>query len=88
MGTRPNGAPFTNLRQRIDGLKQHHDQRLEATLGLLRDGPRDVYEVARGLFPSMSDYHVVLGCAETHAHLELLIDQGQVVEEQGRFRVA
>jgi hypothetical protein len=47
-----------------------------------------VYEIAGKLFGAMREFHVVLGCAEAEAHLEWLVDEGQAVDEAGRYRAA
>jgi hypothetical protein len=44
-----------------------------------------VYEIALSLYGELRDFHIVLGCAEANAHLELLADQGKIREEDGRY---
>lgn len=79
------GAPFQSLHERCIELKLHHDERLEKTTTILSAGPRTVYEVARELFGEMDGFHIVLGCAEANAHLELLMDRQQVSHDEGSF---
>ena len=83
------GDPFSDLANRVAAIEQHHDNRLNTTLDILRDGPQDVYAIAKRLFGQrMHDYNVVLGCAEAQAHLELLEDQGQAMLEGSHYRLA
>ena len=80
------GEPFDYLEQRCHEILEHHRQRLEEAVGILeREGPLQVYEMARILFGEMRDFHVVLGCAEAQAHLEFLMDEGRVASELGEY---
>ena len=81
------GEPFGDLRQRCRELVNHHEERLDKTVAILRDEPRTVYEVACELFGLLEDFHIVLGCAEANAHLEFLVDQCQVTSDDGKFRL-
>lgn len=83
------GEPFDRLHERCRELIAHHHERLETTVEILtKESPQSVYEIARQLFGEMQDFHVVLGCAEAAAHLDYLVDEGQVVWEDGRYRLA
>lgn len=82
------GKPFTKLHQRCRELVNHHEERLDKTVAILRNEPRTVYEVACKLFGQLEDFHIVLGCAEANAHLEYLVDQCQVASDNGKFRLA
>jgi hydroxyacylglutathione hydrolase len=81
------GAPFTGLADRARAIREHHRGREEALLALLRaDGPRTVYELALALFGPLRDYHVALGAAEVHAHLDKLAAEGRAVVRDGHYR--
>jgi glyoxylase-like metal-dependent hydrolase (beta-lactamase superfamily II) len=83
------GDPFTDLRDRCDQLVTHHLERLAKIVDILGRGTgQTVYQIARQLFGDMQRFHVVLGCAEAHAHLEYLADQSRVVFEDGVYRLA
>jgi glyoxylase-like metal-dependent hydrolase (beta-lactamase superfamily II) len=81
------GEPFSTLGPRCDELIAHHHERLDAIRQTLRRGPLTVYELAVDLFGQMDDFHVILGCAEAHAHLEWLVERAQVMplEDGARF---
>lgn len=79
------GKPFTKLHQRCRELVNHHEERLDKIVAILRDDPRTVYEVACELFGELVDFHIVLGCAEASAHLEFLVDQCEVASDDGKF---
>ena len=78
------GNPFTQLKQRIDELIQHHEQRTSEILTTLRNHAKTVYEIAQEI--SWKDYtnwqdmpfsHQRLAMFETLAHLELMTINGQ-----------
>ncbi len=82
------GDPFVDLKQRCQTLTDHHHLRLETTVEILeRTGPQSVYGVAQHLFGRMREFHVVLGCAEAQAHLELLVEERRVAHAQNHYRV-
>jgi glyoxylase-like metal-dependent hydrolase (beta-lactamase superfamily II) len=83
------GEPFADLRGRADELIAHHRQREAALLVLVRSGgPQTIYQLATRLFRKLEGFHIVLGAAETWAHLEKLVDERQVLRQDNRFRVA
>jgi glyoxylase-like metal-dependent hydrolase (beta-lactamase superfamily II) len=72
------GPAFHDLTGRIDELLAHHDERLDAMLATLTDGPRTPYEVSRVVFRGgLSGYQKVFALAETLAHLEHLESQSR-----------
>ena len=81
------GQPFTALRKRCQVLIGHHEERLAKILVILRGGPQSVYEVACQLFGKLESFHVMLGCAEASAHLELLVERGSVACDDGEYRL-
>jgi glyoxylase-like metal-dependent hydrolase (beta-lactamase superfamily II) len=82
------GPPFSNLAARVEQLKGHHIDREEAVLEILRrGGPMTVYDVASRLFGRLPSYHLMLGTAEAHAHLEKLEAEGRVVASGGKYRI-
>jgi glyoxylase-like metal-dependent hydrolase (beta-lactamase superfamily II) len=73
------GAPFTRLAERCASIASHHAQRLDRIAEMLKGGKKlSVYQIAHGLFGEMKSIHLLLGCAEAHAHLEYLRGQHRV----------
>jgi glyoxylase-like metal-dependent hydrolase (beta-lactamase superfamily II) len=79
-----------NCRSRITELKEHHRSRLEETLSILKQGPKNAYEVASMMtwdiecdsweaFPASQKYFAT---AEAVAHLRYLEDSGQIFREK------
>jgi glyoxylase-like metal-dependent hydrolase (beta-lactamase superfamily II) len=70
----PVGAPLTRVRE----LEAHHEERMGAALRALGDEPRTAYEVSLELFPSeLPASQRRFALAETLAHLERLVAEGQ-----------
>ncbi len=82
------GDPMESVTERCDDLIRHHEARLDQIITILAGEPGlSVYEVACRLFGKMDSFHVILGGAEAHAHLERLVEQSRAVEELGKFSV-
>lgn len=72
------GPVFHELAGRVDELLAHHDERLDAMLATLVDGPRTPYEVSRVVFRGgLTGHQKVFALTETLAHLEHLELQGR-----------
>ena len=83
------GPKFSHLAARTAELKQHHIQREQKILDVLKGSPPlTVYEVARKLWPKLPGYHLVLGTSEVNSHLEKSVEDGDVREAEGRFSLA
>jgi hydroxyacylglutathione hydrolase len=83
------GDPFANLEERCRAITLHHRDRLARIAAIVGAHPGlTVYEIAGRLFGDLEDFHVVLGCAEAAAHLEYLVDRGDVVCEADGYRLA
>ncbi|MCH2203094.1 MAG: MBL fold metallo-hydrolase [Fuerstiella sp.] len=83
------GAAFEDLQARCQTLYDHHQQRLDDVMSILRrQGPLNVYTVATELFGDIANIHVVLGCAEAQAHLEHLVLEGRATCNGDVYMVA
>lgn len=72
--------PIADFGTRVDEIIAFHHERLDKTLAQC-DEPRNIKEIARGVFGELRDYHVFLALMEAGAHVEYLY-------ERGRLRVA
>ncbi|MCX7623075.1 MAG: MBL fold metallo-hydrolase [Thermomicrobium sp.] len=87
------GQPFGEARPRIEELLVHHRERLQEVLTVLADGPKTAYEVAtrlawmgrRDSWPRLDPFQRFLALTETIAHLEHLVDIGELVASDGRY---
>ncbi|MEE8470370.1 MAG: MBL fold metallo-hydrolase [Dehalococcoidia bacterium] len=84
------GRPFTHFQRRTDELIEHHRNRKESILQLLRDGPMKAYAIAAKvvwipqaggvLWENLDSLNRRLALLETWAHLRLLEDEGKVTK--------
>jgi glyoxylase-like metal-dependent hydrolase (beta-lactamase superfamily II) len=72
------GLPFAGLRERLDQLAAHHEQRLERTLAACAE-PATAADVLRALFNRPLDAHQTgFALAETLSHLNRLLRAGRL----------
>jgi glyoxylase-like metal-dependent hydrolase (beta-lactamase superfamily II) len=82
------GPVVQSTHNRVDELLLHHDSRLTHTREAVRSGCATGFEVARVLtwtsrdvgFDTLPAFHRMLAVVETSAHLQLLVEQGEVAE--------
>ncbi|MTD13437.1 MBL fold metallo-hydrolase [Nakamurella sp. YIM 132087] len=95
----PAHGPVTDsVHHRIDELVAHHDVRLAETAAAVRGGASSAREVAAQLgwtrhlrrFDELTVFNRMLAVCETLAHLDLLVDRGEltVTEDEGISRYA
>lgn len=78
------GEPFYNAHERIDEIVHHHHERLDKVLDVTRS-ERTVYEVCLQLFGDRLNVHEMrFAIGETIAHLEYLVQQGEMKKEEIR----
>jgi glyoxylase-like metal-dependent hydrolase (beta-lactamase superfamily II) len=83
---------FLDLDARLDGLEQHHEERLQEVIDAMLAGANTGYEVARGIkwsvghFDSFDMMTRRAAMTETMAHIEHLARAGRIAlrEENGR----
>lgn len=68
---------------RAADIIDHHRERTERVVGVLRDGPATPWEVSAALFGDLHAIHILHGPGEAFAHLDHLHDAG-IVEKNGR----
>ncbi len=90
------GEPFGDARPRIDELIAHHRERLQEILTVLAEGPQTAYQVATRLswlgqresWTQLDPFQRFLALTETLAHLEHLVDLGEVLVSEGQYTLA
>ncbi|MDP3896215.1 MAG: MBL fold metallo-hydrolase [Mesorhizobium sp.] len=74
------GMPYRGIHQRVAGLRQHHDRRLDATAGFLRR-PSNGLDLSKAMFPHIEGpENIGFALGETLAHVNYLVHQGIVDE--------
>ncbi|WP_122088551.1 MBL fold metallo-hydrolase [Halalkalicoccus subterraneus] len=69
--------------ERARYILDHHRERTERVLSVLREGPADAWSVSAELFGDLEGIHVMHGPGEAFAHLDHLEDAGHV-ERDGK----
>jgi glyoxylase-like metal-dependent hydrolase (beta-lactamase superfamily II) len=75
------GDPFENPRGAAEKTLRHHYRRCDELLALLSSWPKTPYELAMALDPDLPDFELFLWISEVVGYLELLQEQGKVLEE-------
>jgi glyoxylase-like metal-dependent hydrolase (beta-lactamase superfamily II) len=88
------GPAFHDVGALVASMRGHHDRRAERVLQLVRDlGEPTPYDLATAMFPNLEGFGVMLGVSEAIGHLDLLVDDGVVIEHEDssgacRYRAA
>jgi len=83
------GSIFKNCKERINGLKQHHQKRTDEVTSILKKGSKDAYQVASqmswdipydswDLYPALQKWFAI---GEAMAHLKYLEDMDVILKE-------
>jgi glyoxylase-like metal-dependent hydrolase (beta-lactamase superfamily II) len=87
------GEPVTDHRALIDERFALHERRANKIAGLLEEQPRSAYEIAQQLWGNVAVTQAYLTLCEVLGHVDLLLDEERVAEQDGpggtvRFRAA
>lgn len=87
------GPAFHDVGALVTTMRVHHDRRATQVLDLVRTlGEPTPFEVSQMMFSGLEGFAVMLGVSEAVGHLDLLVEDGTVVEhldgELSRFRAA
>lgn len=81
------GAPINDVSARVqETVAQHQDRAGQILAVLEQQGPSDVWAVCSELFDDLTDFHIMMGAGETHAHLVNLRRQGEITRENEQYR--
>jgi glyoxylase-like metal-dependent hydrolase (beta-lactamase superfamily II) len=75
------GEPILDHRRLIDMRLRQQDERAAQLLRLLGDGPRSAHVLATSLWGDVAITQAFLTLSEVLGHLDLLIDEGRVAED-------
>jgi len=81
------GEPFSDHRERIAAITQHHDERKAAVVNLARDGAKSGWQLAGELFHGVMERNVFqqrLALQETLAHCQSLAVEGRLRKQVSR----
>jgi glyoxylase-like metal-dependent hydrolase (beta-lactamase superfamily II) len=74
------GDPITDHRGLIDERRRLHERRADKIYGLVVEKPRTAHEIALAMWGNIAVTQAYLTLSEVVGHLDLLIDDGRVVE--------
>ena len=75
------GEPFTDPAGLLDERVRMHERRAAKIAGLIRHEPRTAYELGQALWGNVAVTQAYLCLSEVLGHVDLLLDRGEVVEE-------
>jgi len=82
------GAPFSNLKKRIEEMKEHHRERKSLALDSVKGGPKATFRVSMDIFgENLSEFDKFLALNETYVHLVELIQEGIISEHKSGKQV-
>jgi hypothetical protein len=76
------GPPITDHVAVIDSRMRLHQRRAERIHGLIAAEPRTAYEIATELWGNVAVTQAYLTLSEVLGHLDVLIDEGRVREQE------
>ncbi|MEA1970306.1 MAG: MBL fold metallo-hydrolase [Thermodesulfobacteriota bacterium] len=75
------GEPFSNLKKRIDEMREHHKERKSLIFNSVKKGPKTAFQVSQDIFgKDLSEFDKFLALNETYVHLVELIQEGTIKE--------
>jgi len=78
------GPAFTDIGHLVATMRAHHARRAEDVLAAVRElGEPTAFELSCHLFPKLEGFAHMLGISEAIGHLDLLVDEEQVVFGNG-----
>src|SRR5690606_33626522 len=78
------GPAFTSVPMLVAATRAHHERRAGEILGHVAVlGEPTAYELSRVVFPHIEGFEILLSISEILGHVDLLVDEGDVVIDLG-----
>jgi len=82
------GAPFPNLKKRIEEMQEHHKERKGFALDSVKKGSKTTFQISMDIFgKDLSGFDKFLALNETYVHLIELIHEGLIEEHKSGKQV-
>jgi glyoxylase-like metal-dependent hydrolase (beta-lactamase superfamily II) len=83
------GTPFSDLKGRVDEIKEHHEERKGLVLDSIREKPKTSFQVSLDVFEEdLSEFDKFLALNETYVHIiELMVENKVREEKSGEYIV-
>ncbi|AGL01256.1 Zn-dependent hydrolase, glyoxylase [Desulfoscipio gibsoniae DSM 7213] len=72
------GGTFNDFNSVINVGRRHHNAQFERIKDKLRAGELNAFQLSRTIYPGLRGWQVFLGLSEIQAHLDLLVEKGQI----------
>jgi glyoxylase-like metal-dependent hydrolase (beta-lactamase superfamily II) len=76
------GDPVEDHRTLIDERLRMHERRVRKIAGMLDEGPKSGYEIAQNMWGNVAVTQAYLTLSEVLGHVDLLLERGEVVEQE------
>ncbi|MDQ0339672.1 glyoxylase-like metal-dependent hydrolase (beta-lactamase superfamily II) [Caldalkalibacillus uzonensis] len=76
------GEPVENVPQLVSERLNHAQKRAQDIKEIIQDGPKSGFEIVQALFPTKYQSEPMLTVSETAGHLDLLVERGDILEEE------
>jgi glyoxylase-like metal-dependent hydrolase (beta-lactamase superfamily II) len=76
------GDPFSNLKARVEEIREHHRERKGLVLESVKGGPKTTYQVSLDIFGrDLPEFDQFLAVNETYVHLLELLEEGLIKQK-------
>ncbi len=72
------GGLFNDYRTVINAGRQHHLTQFRQIKNKLQAGEMNSYQLSRVIYPGLKGWNIFLGISEIQAHLDLLVEKGEI----------
>jgi glyoxylase-like metal-dependent hydrolase (beta-lactamase superfamily II) len=77
------GDPFSNLKMRVEEIREHHRERKGLVLESVKGGPKTTFQVSLDIFgQNLPEFDQFLAVNETYAHLIELAEEGLIKQKK------
>lgn len=77
------GGGFNDFKRVILRGRENHQQKFAQIKKVLGNGRKTCYEVTRSIYPGLKGWNIFMGISEIQAHLDYMLETGQVEGELG-----
>jgi glyoxylase-like metal-dependent hydrolase (beta-lactamase superfamily II) len=73
------GEIIDNPGEVIAAAREHHHKRFAVVLDIMsKDGKMNTYQISSAMYPGLQGFHIFLGLSEVQAHLDVLLEKGNI----------
>jgi len=72
------GGTFNDFRSVINVGRRHHQSQFARIKDKLKSGGLNAFQLSRAIYPGLKGWEIFLGLSEILAHLDLLVEKGEI----------